>query len=319
MALQTDKPELAFQLGYLAPKYWGTWLLLVALWIIMFLPRMWVMHLGAWVGDQFRRRNNKRRRIVEVNLELCFPDYTDAQRQTFCVEHFRAYGRNLVDMGLTLWGSPKKRSKLIRSEGLQEHIEVLKKHRVLVVSWHLTTIEISGSTLSAAGPAVSMMNRMKNPLLTWLIAQRRSRLTDVKLVVREEGLRAFISNMRGGRQGFIIPDEDFGNLEAGTVFAPFFGVQRAVLSTPARLAKSSKALVATCASRLDPATGKYIFTITAPLKGVDGSDLEADTRAIAASMEQLISLAPEQYMWTFRWFRTRPDGAPSPYDAVPEK
>jgi len=34
-------------------------------------------------------------------------------------------------------------------------------------------------------------------------------------------------------------------------------------------------------------------------------------------MEGLIRRAPAQYLWTFRWFKTRADGAPNPYKTRP--
>lgn len=318
MPILTDHPEYKFQWRFFGPRFWGSWLLLLLLWIMMWMPRRVVMVTGAWVGDQFRKRNKKRRRIVEVNMALCFPELDDAGRDRLVVEHFRSYGRSLMDMGLSLWGSRERINSLVDAEGLAEHCEVVKQHNAMVVTWHLTTLEISGSMLSMSGPVVSMMNRMNNPLMTWLFARGRGHLTDVALVMRDNGFRAFIGHMRKGQQGLIIPDEDLGVSDASTVFVPFFGVQRALLTTPARLAKSARAKVVTCAARLDAASGRYIYTITPPLEGVDGSDLEADTRAIAASMEQLIRKAPAQYMWTFRWFRTRQDGGDSPYDPVPQ-
>jgi KDO2-lipid IV(A) lauroyltransferase len=35
---------------------------------------------------------------------------------------------------------------------------------------------------------------------------------------------------------------------------------------------------------------------------------------VNAAFETVIRQAPEQYLWTLRWFRTRPNGESSPYD-----
>ena len=274
------------------------------------------MKLGAWVGDQFRKRNRKRRRIVEVNLSLCFPKLSEAEREQLCVDHFRAYGRGLVDMGLSLWGSRKRLSKLVTIENFDEHQALVANQRVLGLMWHLTTMEISGSVFSIVGPTVSMMNEMKNPLLTWQFARGRCHLGDVDLVLRQDGARPLLKGLKSGKQCVLIPDEDFGGREGTTIFVPFFGVQRAMLVTPSRLVKSSGAAVVVCVARLDADTGRYVCTLSKPLQGVDGKDPEADTIAITRAFEVLIAKAPEQYMWTFRWFQSRPDGGPSPYDPV---
>ena len=166
-----------------------------------------------------------------------------------------------------------------------------------------------------------MMKPLNNPLLTWQLARGRRHLHagDPILVTRDAGLRPLLRGLRGGRQCILLPDEDLGEQQSEQVFVPFFGVPRANLTTPGRLAKSANAAVVTCATRLIPETGRYVFTVSPPLQGLDGKDVTRDAAVISRSMEKLIQQAPEQYMWTFRWFRTRPDGENSPYDPVPEK
>ncbi|MGI9315833.1 MAG: lysophospholipid acyltransferase family protein [bacterium] len=314
-------PGLEFQWRMVGPKYWGTWILLGVLWLLMFVPRSWVMNLGAWVGDQFRKRNHKRRRIAEINIALCFPDLSQRQQEQLCIEHFRSHGRGLVDMGLSLWGSERRLRKLVSLEGFETHQNLVKSKNVLVVTWHLTTLEISANVLTLAGDSVSMMKPLSNSLLTWQIARGRRHLHagDPILVTRNEGLRPLLRGLRDGRQCILLPDEDLAGEQIDHVFVPFFGVPRANLTTPVRLAKSAKAVVVTCATRLIPETGRYVFTVSPPLQDLDGKDVEKDAIAISRSMEELIKQAPEQYMWTFRWFRTRPDGEPDPYDPVPGK
>ncbi len=274
------------------------------------------MALGAWVGDQFRQRNRKRRRIVEVNIKLCFPELGDLERERLCVKHFQAYGCSLVDMGLSLWGSERRLRKLVSIEGLEDYQQLRTDKKVMLVTWHLTTLEICANMVGLAGPTVSMMKSMKNPVLTWQFARARSRFNDIDLVLRNEGLKPLIQGLGEGKQCFLIPDEDIVGSQGKIMFVPFFGVARAMLLTPARLAKLAGAVVVTCAARLIPETGRYVCTFMPPIEPVDSADVESVSRAITESMEHLIRQAPEQYLWTFRWFQTRPDGAKSPYDVI---
>ncbi len=277
------------------------------------------MKLGAWVGDKFRLRNAKRRRIVEVNLALCFPALSESEREQLCIKHFQAYGRSLVDMGLSLWGSEKRLLALVDTQGYEDHLHLLAKKNVLLVTWHMTALEVCGNIVSRAAPSISMMKSMNNPLLTWQFARGRRHFNDVQLVLRAQGLKPIIKGIRGGRQGLLIPDEDFGDSSGKTLFVPFFAVQRSILLTPVRVAKSADAEVVICGARLVAETGKYVCTFSPPIEPEARRDPEEFTRAIASSMEQLIRQSPEQYMWTFRWFQTRPDGAESPYDVVPPR
>ena len=306
-----------FELSFLAPRFWGTWLLLGFLRLMTVLPRSWVMFLGARFGDIFRCSNEKRRRIAEVNFELCFPEMSPEQRQALLVDHFRAYGRSLLDLGLTLWGSEKKLKKLVELEGFEEQQKLVAEKSVLAITWHQTTLELTGLLMTTAGPTVSMMKSLKNPLLTWVVARGRGHLSDLMLMNREAGIRPLIKGLKSGRQCILLPDEDFGFRGGDVVYVPFFGVPRAMVTTPGRIAKATGAAVTLCTSRLDPTTGKYICTFTPPLTEVKGEDPVADAKAICSAMETMIRKAPEQYLWTFRWFCSRPDGSESPYDPVP--
>ena len=114
------------------------------------------MKLGGWFGDRFRLKNRKRRRIVEVNLELCFPEKSEQERQEMCVEHFRVYCRCLLDSGLALFSSEARVRKLIKFEGLDNYRQMLADHKVITIGWHLTTMEFGNNILGMAGPAVSV-------------------------------------------------------------------------------------------------------------------------------------------------------------------
>ncbi len=304
---------MEFCWSFLGPRYWGTWLLLGILRILSYLPRHWVMRLGALAGDLFRHGNPKRRHIAEVNLALCFPDLSAAERKKLLIGHFHAHGRGIVDMGVTLWCSRHRLLELVDLEGFEEHRNRVASGKVLAITWHLTTLEITGLLMTLAGPSVSMMKPLDNDLLTWVVTRGRCRLSDLELVVRDAGMRPLIKGLQAGRQCILVPDEDFGGQGAKVVYVPFFGVSRAMVTTPGRIARASGATVTVCATRLDPGTGRYVCTFSPPLEGIRGDDPQADAAAICAAMETLIRRAPEQYLWTFRWFRSRPDRGDSPY------
>ncbi len=69
-----------------------------------------------------------------------------------------------------------------------------------------------------------------------------------------------------------------------------------------------------CICRLVPETGHYVTTVAPPLENFPGDDEVKNATRLNQAMEQLIMQAPEQYLWTFRWFRTRPGAMGNPYD-----
>ncbi len=313
---QTGTPR--FEARFLSPRFWPTWGWLWLIRIVMYMPRKWVMAAGGFIGDYMRTRNPKRRRIAEINLRMCFPDWDDRRRQQVLVAHFRQYGRGLLDMALVLWASKARLDRLCQLERSEWLRAMMRQQPIILVAYHLTTMDMSGSIMAPLHPSVSMMKRTRNPLLTWQLWKGRAHMNkgNMKVIMRDQGLRPLVRLMKAGRTCFFVPDEDFG-VGGHTVFAPFFGVQTSTLSVVGRLAKLTGARVVPSVTRLDPHTGHYATTVGDPLENFPSADPVADASAINHAMETLISHAPAQYMWTFRWFKTRPDGQPNPYKRKP--
>ena len=100
--------------AWLGPGYWPTWLMLGLVRTCARLPRPMALTVGGWIVDLFFRVNEKRRAIARINIELCFPELDAAEREDRVRRHFRAYGRNIVDLGLIWWASERRLSALGR-------------------------------------------------------------------------------------------------------------------------------------------------------------------------------------------------------------
>lgn len=303
-----------FRPAFLGPRFWPTWCRLLGLRLTLYLPRRWVMAAGGYLGDILRRRNAKRRRIAEVNLSLCFPELSEAARRELLVEHFRDYGRGVLDMALALWGGDAAFAKWCELERGDELRALLRRRRVIVVAYHQTTLDIGGGIVARVHPCVSMMKRDRNPLVTWQLWRGRAHLdrANIRVLMRDEGLRPLVRDLRAGRLCFFIPDEDFG-ISRHSVFAPFFGVPTATLTVVSRLAKLTGAVVLPSATVLDAGSGRYEMILGDALTDFPSGDAAADAAQLNRAMENLIRRAPASYMWTFRWFKTRAEGMPNPY------
>ena len=271
------------------------------------------MALGARLGDQMRLRNNKRRKIVETNLRLCFPELDAARREQMMVEHYRVFGATLLDMGTIWWASAKRLKQIVYCSDPARYQRMIDSHNVILVSPHIMGLEASGIAVSRVTPMVVTMKPQKNELLTLRMHQSRTRFNGSLILMRDQGLRHLISGIRDGYVVCYLPDEDFGAAKY-TTFAPFFGVETSTLTTLGRLCRLGKAAAVPCMTRLDMTTGKYTFEFAEPMENLPSGSEQDDARLMNQGLEAMIRLAPEQYMWTFKWFKTRPNGAPSPYE-----
>ncbi|MYB35655.1 MAG: lysophospholipid acyltransferase family protein [Gammaproteobacteria bacterium] len=298
--------------GMFRPAFWPTWSALFCLWLLMRLPRVWLMRVGGWLGDWLRHRNHKRRHIARINLELCFPDISDRHREQLLIEHFRYQARGLIDLGLACMGSRQQLARYHEIQGIEHITGNLGDSGVIVIGFHSISMEMAAASLLSDIPLVSMMKRDSNPVINRFLYRSRTRFRKAEVYMRDQGLRGIVRGVRQGKACYLVPDEDYGD-SSHTVFAPFFGEPKSTLTTVSRLAIKTGALVVACFCILDGKTGNYKSVIRQPLGDFSKHDEVENAKRINQAAEELIRLAPEQYMWTFKLFRTRPNGGADPY------
>lgn len=277
----------------------------------VYLPRRWAMAIGGLLGSLFLTLNAKRRRIAHININMCFPDLNDTQRDILVRSHFRCYGQSVVDFGLIWWASENKLDRLTDVKGLEQYRSLVESNRnIILLTPHAIGMDFGGVAVSRLHPTVSMMKPLKNDLLNYFVLRGRERYSSTRIVMRDDGLRPMIRGIRDHQACYYIPDEDFG--AENSVFTPFFGVSTATLPTLGRMARMTNAAVVPCFTRLRD-DGCYEVTLKPALENFPSGNVEQDAQRMNWELEQGIRSMPAQYMWTLRWFKTPADGSESPY------
>lgn len=300
----------------LSLRHAGTWLLALILWLGAWLPFPVSRALGAGFGWLMMVTNRKRREIVRINLALCFPDLTETQRTRIQFRHFIRSGQASIDLGFLIWAPAWRVFRKVQFRGLEHFREHYGRRNIILLAPHLVGLNFGGSVLSRGHPLFSMIKAQGNPVVDWLLNKARMRFGG-EFFLREQGLRPVIRVVRAGRPFYYLPDEDFGPEQS--VFVPFFGVPTATLTTLGRLAQSTDAVVIPCFTRLLPGGRGYEVILHPPLRNFPTGDHMEDAAHMNAAMEEGIRQMPEQYLWAFKLFKTRPGNGVSPYPQKPKK
>ena len=295
----------------LHPRHWPSWIALGVLSLGILLPRRWRDALAMRIGDRQFRRNAQRRETVALNLACCFPGWTPVQRTAVARAHFRAWARAMADQPLAWWDRRGRVAKrLCRVEGLEHLVRARDDGApVILLCPHITAIEFGGLALTPHAAMSTMANRLRDPVLQWAVHLGRARHGPVFL--REDGIRPVARALRRGTVFYYMPDEDLG--PRNSVFAPFFGMEKATLTSLGRLARLSGARVIPMMAWYDATARHYAVELRAPLADFPSGDDRADATAMNRALETSIRRAPEQYHWNQRLFRTRPDGSRMAY------
>ncbi len=301
----------AFSASLLMPKYWLTWFGLLLFYCLSWMPAKILDAVANKLGDLAARKNQKRFGIAKTNLSLCFPGKTEEEIDNMVLVHFRAQARAVIQYALLWWRPAALLKKDIEVVGL-EQVEAIKEKggNAIILLCHSVSLDVAIAALSMRLKSSGPYKEIKNPLLNWLVANRRIRFGGI-IFTREDGLRPLIKSIRAGRVLIYLADEDLGADKS--VFSPFYGVQKATVPVLGRLARTARSKVFTCISCYDNKRSRYVVTILPQIQGLNGEDDIADTKAMNESLEQAVNLCPSQYLWTLRFFQTRPEGEPSVY------
>lgn len=280
------------------------------LWALHWLPARWLARGGRFVGLLFHRFGRSRRHVAEVNLRLCFPEMSEAERDRLVRAHFRSVGQTAGELPLLLWGSRRWFLDYVRLENAAI-VEGLAGTPVILFAPHFAGLNAGGIRFAADRRTASMYSTQKNPVIDRLIRRGRERFGTAVLFSRQDGVRAIVRALRDGLPLYYLPDMDFGARDA--VFVPFFGVPAATIPALARLARLTGAkIVPTVTEQLPGCTG-YVVRLHEPWADFPSGDDVADARRMNEFIEARVREHPEQYWWLHKRFKTRPPGEPKVY------
>ncbi|OAM40095.1 lipid A biosynthesis lauroyl acyltransferase [Eikenella sp. NML120348] len=282
------------------------------LYLIQLLPFAAIQKLADAIGSLAYYAVVPRRRIGEINLRLCFPEWSEKQRKTLLKRHFRHMAKLILEYGLYWYGSAERLKSLVRYQD-KHHLdnELAAGNKVILLYPHFTAFELAVYALNQDVPLTSMYSHQKNPVLDQQILRGRHRYNNVFLIGRTEGLRAIIKHLRAAPAPFLyLPDQDFGRKDS--IFADFFGIPTATIAGLPRIAALTQAKVVPAIPTRQP-DGRVTLRFYPAWDNFPGEDVQADVQCMNHFIEERVREQPEQYFWLHKRFKTRPEGSPDFY------
>ncbi len=295
-----------FQWRFLLPQYWGIWIVIVFLMLLAILPWAIQYRLATFIGHLAFKRLKSRRKTTIRNLEVCFPEWTAEQVQENARQVF-------IDMmigffeTLNAWYSPKWFKDRVSIEGLENLTSAQAKgNGVLLLGTHSTLLDAGGYLCAKYFKLDVVYRPQNNPLLDMLIYRCRSTIYNHQ--IDHDNMRGLIRQLKQGDAIWYSPDQDYG-LKQG-VMAPFFGTPAATVTAHRRLLKISKAVAVPLYFYRDGdiKNPQYHVLLEPIVENFPSDDEVEDAIRVNKIIENQLRIAPTQYMWFHRRFKTRPDG-----------
>jgi len=292
----------------LHPLHWPVWIAIGIFRLLILLPWKAQLALGAAMGGFAFAFLSGRRHIAEVNLALCFPEMSVAERKELATRHYAAVGIGMFETCMAWW-APVSRMPKYRITG-EEHLATAraKGKGVILFTAHFTTLEMCGSMFAKTHSMGGLFRNPDNPVVSR--EMHRGRIDQMSAAVKMDDLRGLLRALKKGHTMWYAPDQSLkGKLSQ---VLPFFGVPALTNTATSRIAKmSGSPVVPYFGFRLPD--GSYELRILPALENFPTDNIEADTIFTNELIESFVREAPEQYFWVHRRFKRRGDGFENVY------
>jgi len=273
------------------------------------LPLAWVRALGRALGLFLHAVVRSRRKVVDTNLRLCFPQWDAAQRRRVAREVFVNVAQSFLDRAWLWHADPEVvRRRVVLTGAVRE---LAGSDPAIVFAPHFVGLDagVTGLTQQLPRRFIGIYTRQSNPVVDAWVLQGRHRFGGARPMSRSEGVREIVSALRAGDVMYLLPDMNFGPEES--IFVPFYGIPAATVPSLSRFARLGRAKIVPVVTKLTP-TG-YEVRVLPAWAGYPTSDVEADTALMNLRLQEYIDEMPAQYYWVHKRFKTRPPGEPGVY------
>ena len=278
-------------------------LAVAALRFVSWLPLSWVRAFGAFAATLIWWCRGNDRRIAEINLKLCFPSMPDSERRALARQALTATTRTMAELGW-VWLRPRDAQALTRGNIPQFQAALDGDRPVVILAPHLGNWEVLNFWLSEHAHMHALYMPSGIERFDNLVQRSRESLGNT---VHPATLRGVASLMRAMKKKHeitgILPDQ-VPERNNGR-FADFYGHPAWTGPLPVRLIQETNAIAFMAFAKRLP-DGHFQIIMQEPDEDIYSDDVDTALAAMNRSIEKLIALAPEQYLWSYKRFRRSP-------------
>lgn len=293
----------------------------VALTVLGLLPRRAAVWIGVSTGRLAYHFLGKLRGVGLRNLELAFPEKSQAERAKILKAAFSNLGRVMTVVSRFGGLTADNLAGLIECEPDPEFAAAYEKTKKdgrgrIILGGHIGNWELQAFSYPLYFEPLSFLaRRMDNPLLEEMILSIRTRLGN-KQIDKTNSAGPILRALRSGGTVGVLADVNSHPKEG--IFVPFFGIPACTATGVAMLAARANAVIVPMFAIWNTEKQKYLIVhgdIIEPLNTGDRQrDIEQTTTLCVAATERIIRAYPDQWIWIHRRWKTRPAGEKDLYE-----
>jgi KDO2-lipid IV(A) lauroyltransferase len=270
------------------------------------LPWRWTQILGAAIGYLAWRVPSNWRQVADVNISLCLPELSTAERARLSRSGLINTFQTLAELAPMLRWPAERLARLESGDEDPDPIDQAMKagRGVILLGPHIGNWEFTSHYLATRYPFAAMYRPPRIRELDEALRRSRERIGAELVPATATGLRRICRILREGGLVGILPDQE--PVKSNGVFAPFFGVPALTMTLVGDLHREfGSPVIFGWMERTEKGTFRGRL-LPAP-EGLDAEDKVEAATQLNLGVEAVVRACPSQYLWSYKRFRTRPE------------
>lgn len=269
--------------------------------LVSILPNFILNFIAFVVAKIVFKLNKKHRKIIDINLQICFPQKDKKNREQLAFKIYKNFARFGIDCIKNQNTSKDKILKKVVFDDLALVEQILNAKKPLVfVTAHYGNWELLSLIYAAKFGKISIVGRaLDSEVMDKILSKNRTQF-DIELIDKTGALRKMLKALRSGRALGLLTDQDCANNES--IRLEFFGKEVNFLLGASVIAKTSEAFLLP-SFIYQGEEGKYHIKC---FKALDASitSKEELTKYQAQCLEEMIKFKPDEFFFFHRRFKS---------------
>ena len=267
------------------------------------LPLRFLQSLAKLAGVYLYTSNSEVRRITSINISIAYPNLSETELNKLVKSNLQHQCMTYVE-SIKIWGSSTEFAlKQIRKvHNLDIFLKALENpNGTLAAVPHFGNWELMNAWTSQYTIPVIMYKPSKDKDVNRFMLESRQRMNAQLVPTDETGVRALFKHLKKGGFSAILPDHV--PKESGGIYSPFYGKKALSSTLLSKLAaKTQCSVIGMYCLRNSDLNGFDVY-ITELSQDILSKDIQISVDALNKEMENIINVAPNQYLWGYKRFR----------------
>lgn len=270
---------------------------------IAILPLSFLQRIALGVAYLLFHTNSSIKRITAINLRLAYPELNEQTLQKRLRLSIQSQCMTYIEF-VKCWGmSPQYNFNLLKNIHGAALLEkaLANQKGVIVVVPHFGCWELLNAWLNIYTQPMIMYKPDKIKGVNRYILNARQKFNATLVPTDETGIRQIFKHLKQGGLTVVLPDHL--PKASGGIYSHFFQQNTLSATLVSKMAAKTQCNVIGLSCIGNPELSSFDVYCTELPQTILSKDLQQSVDSLNLAIQEMIQLAPEQYIWSYKRFR----------------